>query len=195
RALAERLGIECRVAHVEGDDLLGVRDWGPGVFAANAYLGGAGITACLRGGADVVATGRVTDAALVTGPAAAHFGWAADDWDALAGAVVAGHILECGTQATGGNYSFFTEHDLRRPGFPLAEIHPDGSSVVTKHEGTGGAVTVGTLTAQLLYEIGPPHYAGPDVTARFDTVRLRPDGPDRVAIGGVRGTPPPPTTK
>ncbi|MEV5773550.1 acyclic terpene utilization AtuA family protein [Streptomyces antimycoticus] len=195
RALAERLGIDCRVAHVEGDDLLGVRDWGPGVFAANAYLGGAGITACLRGGADVVVTGRVTDAALVTGPAAAHFGWAADDWDALAGAVVAGHILECGTQATGGNYSFFTEHDLRRPGFPLAEIHPDGSSVITKHPHTGGAVTVGTVTAQLLYETAGARYPGPDVTARLDSVRLAPDGPDRVRVHGVRGEAPPRTLK
>ncbi|MGW3428730.1 acyclic terpene utilization AtuA family protein [Streptomyces melanosporofaciens] len=195
RALAERLGIDCRVAHVEGDDLLGARDWGPGVVTANAYLGGAGITACLRGGADVVVTGRVTDAALVTGPAAAHFGWAADDWDALAGAVVAGHILECGTQATGGNYSFFTEHDLRRPGFPLAEIHPDGSSVITKHPHTGGAVTVGTVTAQLLYETAGAHYPGPDVTARLDSVRLAPDGPDRVRVHGVRGEAPPRTLK
>ncbi|MEU1943572.1 acyclic terpene utilization AtuA family protein [Streptomyces sp. NPDC020125] len=195
RALAERLGIDCRVAHVEGDDLLGARDWGPGVVTANAYLGGAGITACLRGGADVVVTGRVTDAALVTGPAAAHFGWAADDWDALAGAVVAGHILECGTQATGGNYSFFTEHDLRCPGFPLAEIHPDGSSVITKHPHTGGAVTVGTVTAQLLYETAGARYPGPDVTARLDSVRLAPDGPDRVRVHGVRGEAPPRTLK
>ncbi|MFE5122316.1 acyclic terpene utilization AtuA family protein [Streptomyces sp. NPDC056669] len=195
RALAERLGIDCRVAHVEGDDLLGARDWGPGVVTANAYLGGAGITACLRGGADVVVTGRVTDAALVTGPAAAHFGWAADGWDALAGAVVAGHILECGTQATGGNYSFFTEHDLRRPGFPLAEIHPDGSSVITKHPHTGGAVTVGTVTAQLLYETAGARYPGPDVTARLDSVRLAPDGPDRVRVHGVRGEAPPRTLK
>nr|WP_069870546.1 acyclic terpene utilization AtuA family protein [Streptomyces sp. SPMA113] len=195
RGLADRLGIECRVAHVEGDDLLGARDWGPGVVTANAYLGGAGITACLRGGADVVVTGRVTDAALVTGPAAAHFGWAADDWDALAGAVVAGHILECGTQATGGNYSFFAEHDVRRPGFPLAEIHPDGSSVITKHPHTGGAVTVGTVTAQLLYETAGARYPGPDVTARLDSVRLTPDGPDRVRVHGVRGEAPPRTLK
>jgi len=196
RGLAERLGIGCRVAHVEGDDLLGARDWGPGVVSANAYLGGGGIAACLRGGADVVVTGRVTDAALVTGPAAAHFGWAADDWDALAGAVIAGHVLECGTQATGGNYAFFTEiEDLRRPGFPLAEIHPDGSSVITKHPGTGGAVTVGTVTAQLLYETAGARYAGPDVTARLDSVRLAQDGPDRVRIHGVRGEAPPPTLK
>ncbi|WAP56668.1 acyclic terpene utilization AtuA family protein [Streptomyces sp. S465] len=196
RALADRLGVGCRVAHVEGDDLVGARDWGPGVVTANAYLGGAGIAECLRGGAEVVVTGRVTDAALVTGPAAAHFGWAADDWDALAGAVVAGHILECGTQATGGNYSFFTElGDVRRPGFPLAEIHPDGSSVITKHPGTGGAVTVGTVTAQLLYETAGARYVGPDVTARLDSVRLTPDGPDRVRVHGVRGEAPPGTLK
>lgn len=156
RALAERVGVPVKVAHVEGDDLLG-RGWGPQVLTANAYLGGAGIAACLRAGADVVVTGRVTDAALVTGPAAAHFGWGPDDLDALAGAVVAGHVLECGTQATGGNYAFFAGHDarvLRRPGFPLAEIHADGTSVITKHEGTGGLVDVGTVTAQLLYETG-----------------------------------------
>ncbi|MFD8957887.1 acyclic terpene utilization AtuA family protein, partial [Streptomyces anulatus] len=169
-----------------------------GFLTANAYLGGSGIAACLRAGAGVVVTGRVTDAALVTGPAAAHFGWGPDDLDALAGAVVAGHVLECGTQATGGNYAFFGEHDarlLRRPGFPLAEIHADGSSVITKHDGTGGVVDVGTVTAQLLYETGGPRYAGPDVTARLDTVTLTPDGPDRVRIDGVRGEAPPPTLK
>lgn len=205
RELAERVGVPVRVAHVEGDDLLGAgRDWGEGVLTANAYLGGAGIADCLRAGADVVVTGRVTDAALVTGPAAAHFGWSADSpggLDALAGAVVAGHVLECGTQATGGNYAFFHEHagpdahGLRRPGFPLAELHPDGSAVITKHPGTGGIVDIGTVTAQLLYETGGARYAGPDVTARLDTVRLTQDGPDRVRISGVRGEAPPPTLK
>ncbi|WP_328582453.1 acyclic terpene utilization AtuA family protein [Streptomyces sp. NBC_00370] len=195
RALADRVGVPVTVAHVEGDDLLARGGWGDGVLTANAYLGGAGIAACLRAGADVVVTGRVTDAALVTGPAAAHFGWGPDDLDALAGAVVAGHVLECGTQATGGNYSFFRQHDIRRPGFPLAEIHPDGSAVVTKHDGTGGVVDVGTVTAQLLYETAGARYAGPDVTARLDTVRLSQQGPDRVRISGVRGEPPPPTLK
>ncbi|WP_043265668.1 acyclic terpene utilization AtuA family protein [Streptomyces sp. CT34] len=194
RELGERVGVPVRVAHVEGDDLAG-RGWGEGVLTANAYLGGAGVAECLRAGADVVVTGRVTDAALVTGPAAAHFGWAPDDYDPLAGAVVAGHVLECGTQATGGNYAFFGEHDVRRPGFPLAEIHADGSAVITKHPGTGGAVTTGTVTAQLLYETGGPRYLGPDVTARLDTVRLTQDGPDRVRIGGVRGEAPPSTLK
>ncbi|MEW1678893.1 acyclic terpene utilization AtuA family protein [Streptomyces noursei] len=193
--LSARVGVPVRVAHVEGDDLL-ARGWGEGVLTANAYLGGAGIAACLRGGADVVVTGRVTDAALVSGPAAAHFGWAADDHDRLAGAVVAGHVLECGTQATGGNYAFFEElGDLRRPGFPLAEIHADGSAVITKHPGTGGAVTTGTVTAQLLYETAGARYLGPDVTARLDTVRLTADGPDRVRIDGVRGEAPPATLK
>ncbi|MCX4990201.1 acyclic terpene utilization AtuA family protein [Streptomyces sp. NBC_00568] len=207
RELAGRLGIPVRVAHVEGDDLTGrprildsARPGGTpiGSLAAHAYLGGAGIAACLREGADIVVTGRVTDAALVTGPAVAHFGWGPDDHDRLAGAVVAGHVLECGTQATGGNYAFFTDHDparLRHPGFPLAELHEDGSSVITKHDGTGGLVDVGTVTAQLLYETQGARYAGPDVTARLDTVALTQEGPDRVRIDGVRGEAPPPTLK
>ncbi|MEU6014661.1 acyclic terpene utilization AtuA family protein [Streptomyces sp. NPDC047515] len=191
RELARKVGLPVRVAHVEGDSL----PVPEGFLTANAYLGGAGIAACLTAGADVVVTGRVTDAALVTGPAAAHFGWGPDDHDALAGAVVAGHVLECGTQATGGNYSFFRAHDVRRPGFPVAEIHADGSSVITKHDRTGGVVDVGTVTAQLLYETGGARYAGPDVTARLDTVTLTQDGPDRVRISGVRGEAPPATLK
>ncbi|MBV1936837.1 DUF1446 domain-containing protein [Streptomyces sp. BV286] len=195
RDLAGRLGIPARVAHVEGDDLTGRH---PESLAAHAYLGGGGIAACLREGADVVVTGRVTDAALVTGPAVAHFGWAPDAYDRLAGAVVAGHVLECGTQATGGNYAFFAEHDparLRHPGFPVAELHEDGTSVITKHDGTGGVVDTGTVTAQLLYETSGARYAGPDVTARLDSVRLTQEGPDRVRIDGVRGEAPPPTLK
>ncbi|MFE7380716.1 acyclic terpene utilization AtuA family protein [Streptomyces zhihengii] len=192
RELGERVGVPVRVGHVEGDDLTARH---PGALTANAYLGGAGITACLAAGADVVVTGRVTDAALVTGPAAWWHGWGPGEYDRLAGAVVAGHVLECGTQATGGNYAFFTGHDVRRPGFPLAEIHPDGSAVVTKHPGTGGVVDTGTVTAQLLYETAGPRYAGPDVTARLDTARLTQDGPDRVRISGVRGEAPPPALK
>ncbi|MFE6100944.1 acyclic terpene utilization AtuA family protein [Streptomyces laurentii] len=197
RALAERLGVPARVAHVEGDRL----PPRPGVLAANAYLGGGGIAAALAAGADIVVTGRVTDAALVTGPAQWFFGWRPDDpdWhDKMAGAVVAGHVLECGTQATGGNYAFFTEHGAeaaRRPGFPLAELHADGTAVITKHPGTGGFVDTGTVTAQLLYETAGARYAGPDVTARLDTVRLTQDGPGRVRIDGVRGEAPPPTLK
>ncbi|WP_330331826.1 DUF1446 domain-containing protein [Streptomyces sp. NBC_00536] len=203
RELAAKTGVPVSVAHVEGDDVM---PYAEGVLTANAYLGGAGIAACLRAGADVVVTGRVTDAALVSGPAAWWFDWAPGDHDRLAGAVVAGHVLECGTQATGGNYSFFTRHDftrheftghahLSRPGFPLAEIEADGSSVITKHPGTGGVVTTGTVTAQLLYETQGARYLGPDVTARLDTVRLTDDGPDRVRISGVRGEAPPPTLK
>ncbi|WP_309141407.1 acyclic terpene utilization AtuA family protein [Streptomyces composti] len=192
RKLAAEAGVPVRVAHVEGDDLTAAH---PGALAAHAYLGGFGIAACLREGADVVVTGRVTDAALVTGPAAARFGWTPEDHDQLAGAVIAGHVLECGTQATGGNYSFFRDGDVRHPGFPLAEIHADGSSVITKHPGTGGFVDPGTVTAQLLYETGGARYAGPDVTARLDTVRLSREGTDRVRIDGVRGEAPPPTLK
>ena len=198
RVLAEELGLDVAVAHVEGDDLRErAESLGLGSpLAANAYLGAWGIAECLRAGADVVVTGRVTDASLVVGPAAAHFGWGPGDHDALAGAVVAGHVIECGPQATGGNYAFFSEiPDLRRPGFPIAEVSADGSSVITKHPDTGGAVTVGTVTAQLLYEIGGARYAGPDVTARFDTIALADEGPDRVRISGVRGEAPPPALK
>ncbi|MEE4421281.1 acyclic terpene utilization AtuA family protein [Streptomyces bugieae] len=194
RELAAKVGVPVRVAHVEGDDLLG-RGWGDGVLTANAYLGGEGIAACLRAGAEVVVTGRVADAALVSGAAAAHFGWASTDLDRLAGAVAAGHVLECGAQATGGNYSFFAGHDVRRPGFPLAEIAADGSAVITKHPGTGGVVDTGTVTAQLLYETAGARYPGPDVTTRLDTVRLTQVGPDRVRIDGVRGEAPPPDLK
>ena len=147
-------------------------------------------------GADIVVCPRVTDASVVVGPAAWHFGWQRNDWDRLAGAVVAGHVVECGTQCTGGNYAFFQEvPGLEQPGFPIAEMHDDGSSVITKHDGTGGLVSVGTVTAQLLYEIDKPAYINPDVVARFDTIRLEQEGPDRVRISGVRGEPAPPTIK
>lgn len=201
RDLVERLGLQADVGHVEGDDLLraGLPAHGlperAGLLAANAYLGAFGIARCLTAGADIVVTGRVTDASLAVGPAVAHFGWSPADLDALAGATIAGHVLECGAQATGGNYAFFHEHDVRRPGFPLAEIHADGTSVITKHPGTGGAVTVETVTAQLLYETSGARYAGPDVTARLDSARLGQDGPDRVRISAVRGEAPPPTVK
>jgi Acyclic terpene utilisation family protein AtuA len=205
RTLADRLGLSVNVAHVEGDDLVsraGELGFGspPGsILAANAYLGAWGIVDCLNSGADVVVTGRVTDASVIVGPAAAHFGWARDDYDALAGAVAAGHVIECGTQATGGNFAFFAEissaSDVFRPGFPLAEIDSDGSSVITKHPGTGGVVSTDTVTAQLLYEIGGARYANPDVTLRVDSLELTAEGPDRVRISGVRGEPPPPTLK
>src|SRR3954454_19586831 len=214
RALAADLRLRVNVAHVEGDDLLPrarelAGEDGSGLaildtaaplrtepLTADAYLGGWGIAAALEAGAQVVVTGRVTDAALVIGSAAWWHRWARDDWDALAGALVTGHVLECGAQATGGNYSFFTDiPDNTRLGFPLAEIADDGSSVITKHPGTGGAVTVRTVTAQLLYENGSPAYLNPDVTARFDTIGLQQEGDDRERISGVGGVPPPDTTK
>jgi hypothetical protein len=198
RELAERLDLTVNVAHVEGDDLVArAGEFGFGTpLAANAYLGAWGIVDCLNAGADVVVTGRVTDASVIVGPAAAHHGWGRTDYDQLAGAIAAGHVIECGPQATGGNYSFFTEMaDLTHPGFPLAEIDADGSSVITKHPGTGGAVTIETITAQLLYEITGARYANPDATLRVDTVDLSDDGPDRVRISGVKGEPPPPTLK
>lgn len=197
KALGE-LGSGAKIAYVEGDDLLSrAQELGLGApLTANAYLGSWGIVECLKSGADVVVTGRVTDASVIVGPAAHHFGWTRTDYDALAGAVVAGHVIECGTQATGGNYSFFTEiPDMGRPGFPIAEIESDGSSVITKHDGTGGAVSVGTVTAQLLYEITGGRYANPDVTARIDSAILSTVASDRVRISGVQGEPPPPTLK
>ncbi len=209
--LAARLGLVPRVAYVHGDDLLprlpdllrggvdlahldtGRPLAGAGVqpVSANAYLGGWGIAEALGAGADVVVTGRVTDASLVVGPAAWWHGWSHTDWDALAGAVAAGHVIECGPQACGGNYAFLSEvTDRRYPGFPIAEVAADGSSVITKHADTGGLVSVGTVTAQLLYEIDTPSYANPDVVADFGTIELTPDGPDRVLLTGTRGSPP-----
>ncbi|WP_167006908.1 acyclic terpene utilization AtuA family protein [Mumia sp. ZJ430] len=205
REIAAEQGLEIVVAHVEGDDLrpradeLGlVGHGGQPPITANAYLGAFGIAAALEAGADVVVTGRVTDASVVVGPAIHAYGWGREDYDALAGAVVAGHVVECGAQATGGNFSGFATLDpkvLLHPGFPIAEVAADGSSVITKHEGTGGAVTVDTVTAQLVYEIGGPAYAGPDVVTHLDSIVLTQDGEDRVAVSGVRGSAPPATTK
>ena len=214
--VADRLGLSPAIAYVDGDDLMprlgelaaagSIRPFDDGVaepigdfdhvLTANAYLGCWGIVDALERGADIVITGRVTDAAVTCGPAAWHHGWRRDDWNALAGAVVAGHVIECSAQATGGNYSFFTEvPGMERLGFPWAEIAADGSSVIGKHDGTGGQVSVGTVTSQLLYEIGGPRYLGPDVTARFDTIELEQIEPDRVRISGTVGEPPPPTLK
>jgi len=207
-ALADGMGLTPRIAVVAGDDLsdripellaAGERldhldtgvpfaDAAVSAATANAYLGGWGIADALASDADVVVCGRVTDASLVVGPAAWWHGWHPADWDALAGAVVAGHVIECGPQATGGNYSLLHElPDARYPGFPIAEVAGDGSSVITKQPGTGGVVTVGTVSAQLLYEIAEPGYVNPDVIARFDTIAVTQQGPDRVAVTGVRG--------
>lgn len=196
RELAAGLGLDVAVAHVEGDDLRGSGLF-DGALTANAYLGGFGIASALSAGADVVITGRVTDASVVVGPAIAHHGWTPTSYDALAGAVAAGHVIECGTQACGGNFSGFRRlfregRPMDRPlGFPIAEIAADGSSIITKHAGTGGAVTVDTVTAQLLYEIQSTRYLNPDVTTRLDSIRLREVGTDRVEIAGVTGAAPP----
>jgi hypothetical protein len=215
RELARGQGLDIHVASVSGDDItadLGaLRAQGEAfvnldtgeqlpadaaVVTANAYMRARPIADALAAGAHVVVTGRVTDAALVVGPALSAFGWSDGDVDAIAGAVVAGHVIECGAQCCGGNYAFFEEVPNReRIGFPLAELHADGSSVITKHPGTGGMVTVGTVTAQLLYEIGSPRYLSPDAVARFDTIALSEESPDRVRIAPVRGEPPPATLK
>jgi hypothetical protein len=212
RELAERLGLAPKIAYVEGDDVLPILpqllrdghslahlDTGQPLaeaditpVTANAYLGGFGIAEALRAGADIVVTSRVTDAALVVGPAVWWHDWSPDDLDCLAGAVVAGHIIECGPQATGGNYCFADEEisGLALPGFPIAEVTEGGDCTITKQPGTGGAVTIGTVTAQLLYEIGEPNYANPDVVARFDSIELAQTGPDRVSITNTTGLPP-----
>ena len=195
REVAKGLGLDPQIAHVEGDDL---RSLGfDGALTANAYLGGFGIAAALTAGADIVVTGRVTDASVVVGPAVAHFGWTPTSYDELAHAVVAGHILECGTQATGGNFSGFRTlpHDGAPLGFPLAEMESDGSFIVTKQGGTGGAVTVDTVTAQLVYEIQTTSYLNPDVTTHLESVQLAQAADDRVQVSGVHGTAPPETLK
>jgi Acyclic terpene utilisation family protein AtuA len=213
--VARKLGLSPTIAYVNGDNLLprlgelqsaGVSlahfDSGEAVgeisrfVSANAYLGCFGIVEALSLGADIVITGRVTDAALVCGPAAWHHRWRPDNFNALAGAVIAGHVVECGAQVTGGNYSFFAEvPGMTRVGFPWVEVAEDGSSIVGKHDGTGGEVSIGTVTSQLLYEIASPSYLGPDVTARFDTIRLEQISLDRVRISGAKGEAPPPTLK
>jgi hypothetical protein len=211
--VAQKLGLSPKVAYVQGDNLMPrmtdllatdqLRHFETGepikeasFLTANAYFGCWGIVDALEQGADIVITGRTTDAAVVCGPAAWHHGWKRDDWNALAGAVTAGHVIECGTQATGGNYSFFTEvPGMVRTGFPWADIAADGSSVIGKHDGTGGEVSIGTVTSQLLYEIGGPEYFGPDVTTRFDTIELEQVDQDRVRMHGIQGEPPPSTLK
>ncbi len=205
REVATGLGLDPRIAHVEGDDLRDqvadldlLHEAYGNPITANAYLGALGIASALDRGADLVVTGRVTDASVVVGPAIAHFGWTPESYDALAGAVVAGHIIECGTQATGGNFSGFVDliesgaiRGGQPLGFPIAELADDGSMVITKHDGTGGAVTVDTVTAQLVYEIQSTHYLNPDVTVDLTSLRLEQAGDDRVAVTGVTGSAPP----
>ncbi|MGF7121738.1 acyclic terpene utilization AtuA family protein [Rhodococcus sp. BE178] len=216
RKVAADLGVDVRVAHVEGDDILprlaelqgrghefrhldqgqSLAESDADPVSANAYLGGWGIAAALEKGADIVICPRVTDASLVVGTAAWWHGWQRDEFDALAGAVLAGHIIECGPQATGGNYSQIHEvTDRRYPGYPIAEVARDGSFAITKHPGTGGLVSVGTVTAQILYEIDNPQYLNPDVVAHFDTAEIVQESESRVRVSGVKGSPPPTTLK
>lgn len=205
------LGISLKVAYITGDDLMPrmdalikdgetfsnidrqipIKDSGCQTLTANAYLGAWGIKEALDAGADIVVCPRVTDAAVVIGPAAWKFNWNRDDYDALAGALAAGHIIECGCQATGGNYSFFKEvPSFDNVGYPIAEIKSDGSFYITKHPNTGGLVSTGTVTAQLLYEISSPAYLNPDVIAHFDTLKIEQDSKDRVYVSGCRGSSP-----
>jgi hypothetical protein len=216
RAIIAEAGVSLSVAHVDGDDLIphlatlraagvpfthvdtgaDLAECGAEPVSANAYLGGWGIATAMAGGADIVITGRVTDAALVVGAGAWWHDWSRTDFDALAGAVAAGHIIECGPQATGGNYSHLAEiADRRYPGSPIAELAHDGSFVTTKPDDTGGLVSPGTVIAQLLYEVGAPAYVNPDVVAHFDTLTVEQDRPDRVRVSGTKGSPPPPTLK
>ena len=210
RILGE-LGVSLKVAYITGDDLMPrmdalikdgetfsnidrqipIKDSGCQTLTANAYLGAWGIKEALDAGADIVVCPRVTDAAVVIGPAAWKFNWSRDDYDALAGALAAGHIIECGCQATGGNYSFFKEvPSFDNVGYPIAEIKSDGSFYITKHPNTGGLVSTGTVTAQLLYEISSPAYLNPDVIAHFDTLKIEQDSKDRVYVSGCRGSSP-----
>jgi len=209
--ILEELGISLKVAYITGDDLMPrmdtlikegepfsnidkqipIEDSECQTLTANAYLGAWGIKEALDAGADIVVCPRVTDAAVVIGPAAWKFNWSRDDYDALAGALAAGHIIECGCQATGGNYSFFKEvPSFNNVGYPIAEIKADGSFYITKHSNTGGLVSTGTVTAQLLYEISSPAYLNPDVIAHFDTLKIEQESKDRVYISGCRGSSP-----
>ncbi len=214
--LAGTLGLHPKIAYIEGDNLMqrlqdlqdkgepfthmdkgiSLKDAEAQTISANAYLGCWGIVEALNHDADIVVGGRIADAALVMGPAAWQFKWEKTDWDALAGAAVAGHVIECSAQATGGNYAFIEEvPSFKNVGFPIAELEKDGSSVITKHPDTGGLVSVGTVTAQLLYEVREPRYLTPDVAARFDTIDIFQEDVHRVRIQGVKGEPPTSTTK
>ena len=204
--------IDMKVAYIDGDDLLPrmealsesgekfenidkkipLNDSGYTALTSNVYLGAWGIKEALDNGADIVVCPRVTDAAVVIGPAAWKFNWKRNDYDALAGALAAGHIIECGCQATGGNYAFFKEvENFDNVGYPIAEILEDGSFYITKHAGTGGLVSKGTVTAQLLYEISSPAYVNPDVISHFDTLKIEEIEKDRVYVSGCRGSSPP----
>ena len=210
--VARELGLSgVRVGVVEGDDLfprlrdlveaghpLNNMDTGEPiaphidrVMSANAYLGARPVVEALRQGAQIVLCGRITDTALALAPMVHEFGWGPEDWDRLAAGTIAGHIIECGAQCTGGNFSRWWEvPDLWNAGYPIIEGREDGTFTVTKHEGTGGMVTVDTVSEQLLYEMGDPSgYLTPDVTADFTSIHLRQEGKDRVEVSGIQGRP------
>jgi hypothetical protein len=216
QSILDDMNLSSRVAYIDGDDIskdlqalqeqgekfnnidreTSLKDSGYKTLTANTYLGAWGIKEALDQNADIVICPRVTDASVVMGPAAWKFNWQRDDYDQLAGALAAGHIIECGAQATGGNYAFFQEvKSFKNIGYPIAEIHEDGSCVITKHKNTGGLVSVGTVTAQLLYEISSTEYLNPDVTGHFNTLKMEQIGDDRVMISGCKGSPPPATHK
>ena len=211
---ARRLGLggRLKVGVVTGDDLLPRLDelLGKGipladmdtgrplsdvrsrVLSANAYLGAWPVVEALAGGAQVVVTGRVTDTGLTLGPLIQRYGWGADAWNLLAAGTIAGHIIECGAQCSGGNYlaGWPSVPALEDVGYPIVEAESDGTFAVTKHPGTGGAVTVASVTEQLVYEMGDPAaYITPDCVADFTTIRLEQAGPDRVRVTGIRGRP------
>ena len=203
-------GVEMNIARVEGDDLNGRRDQfsdckeldtgaglPPVTVTMNAYLGALPIQAALDAGADLVLTGRIADSALVLGPLMHEFKWADDDYDKLAQGSLAGHVIECGAQCTGGNFTDWREvPDFHNMGFPIAECHQDGTFVITKPPGTGGLVTPATVGEQVLYEIGDPRaYILPDVVCDFTGVTLAQDGEHRVRVSGARGLPPTDTYK
>ena len=210
--ILEEQAVEMKVAYIDGDDLMpemsnligngeefvnidkntSLKNSGYTPLTSNVYLGAWGIKEALDNGADIVVCPRVTDAAVVIGPAAWKYNWDRNNYDALAGALAAGHIIECGCQATGGNYAFFKEVlDFDNVGYPIAEIYEDGSFNITKHPGTGGLVSKGTVTAQLLYEISSPAYVNPDVIAHFDTLKIEEVEKDKVHVSGCRGSSPP----
>ena len=210
--ILEEQAVEMKVAYIDGDDLMpemsnligsgeefvnidkntSIKNSGYTPLTSNVYLGAWGIKEALDNGADIVVCPRVTDAAVVIGPAAWKYNWDRNNYDALAGALAAGHIIECGCQATGGNYAFFKEVlDFDNVGYPIAEIYEDGSFNITKHPGTGGLVSKGTVTAQLLYEISSPAYVNPDVIAHFDTLKIEEVEKDKVHVSGCRGSSPP----
>jgi hypothetical protein len=208
-ALAGKLGLSVKIAVVYGDDILErigqliakgcqfanmetgapFKDVSSRIEAANVYFGAAPVVEALKWEPDIIITGRVTDTGITLAPMVHEFGWSLSDWDKLSAGIVAGHILECGSQSTGGNFTdWHLVKNYAKIGYPIVEVSPDGTFVVTKHPGTGGLVSVDTVREQLFYEMGAPGaYITPDVVADFGTIQLKAAGPDRVQVSGVKG--------